>query len=57
MIALEAIGHVRSSRRELLDDDRNSVAATIQLTDDFAPVRQPAWSHELMREYWKAGDV
>ena len=19
------------------------------------PVRQPAWSHELMREYWKAG--
>ena len=37
MIALEAISHVRSSRRDLLDDDWDSVAATIQLIDDFAP--------------------
>jgi hypothetical protein len=20
-------------------------------------VRQPAWSHELMRQYWKAGEA
>jgi tRNA (adenine37-N6)-methyltransferase len=155
VINLEPIGHVRSARRELLDDDWDSVAATIELTAAFAPealagledfshaeiifhfdrvaetgvergarhprgntrwprvgifaqrakdrpnrlgstivairkcegrlltvagldavdgtpvldikpvmveflprttVRQPAWSHELMREYWKAGD-
>lgn len=37
MISLEAIGHVRSSRRELLDDDWDSVAAAIELTPDFAP--------------------
>jgi tRNA-Thr(GGU) m(6)t(6)A37 methyltransferase TsaA len=37
MISLEAIGHVRSTRRELLDDDWDSVAATIELTPDFGP--------------------
>lgn len=37
MINLEAIGHVRSTRRDLLDDDWDSVAATIELTGAFAP--------------------
>ena len=37
MIALEPIGHVRSSRRELRDDDWGSVTATIELTAGFAP--------------------
>jgi tRNA (Thr-GGU) A37 N-methylase len=37
MIALEPIGHVRSTRRDLLDDDWDAVAATIELTADFAP--------------------
>ncbi len=37
MINLEPIGHVRSTRRELLDDDWDSVAAAIELTADFAP--------------------
>jgi tRNA (Thr-GGU) A37 N-methylase len=126
VINLEPIGHVRSTRRELLDDDWDAVAASIELTADFPPealagledfshaevifhfdrvaeskiergarhprdntawprvgitvrgldavdgtpvldiepvmaeflpreaLRQPAWSHELMREYWKA---
>ena len=37
MITLEPIGHVRSSRRELLDDDWDHVPATIELTEAFAP--------------------
>ena len=37
MINLEAIGHVRSTRRDLLDDDWDSVAATIELTGAFNP--------------------
>jgi tRNA-Thr(GGU) m(6)t(6)A37 methyltransferase TsaA len=36
VINLEPIGHVRSSRRDLLDDDWDSVAATIELTSAFA---------------------
>jgi len=37
MINLDAIGYVRSTRRDLLDDDWDSVAATIELTSDFTP--------------------
>ena len=37
MITLEPIAHVRSTRRELLDDDWDSVAATIELVAAFAP--------------------
>ena len=37
MINLDAIGYVRSTRRALLDDDWDSVAATIELTSDFTP--------------------
>jgi tRNA-Thr(GGU) m(6)t(6)A37 methyltransferase TsaA len=37
VINLEPIGHVRSTRRELLDDDWDSVPATIELTAAFAP--------------------
>ncbi len=37
MINLEPIGHVRSTRRELLDDDWDSIGATIELTTGFAP--------------------
>ena len=37
MITLEPIAHVRSTRRELLDDDWDSVAATIELVPAFAP--------------------
>jgi tRNA (adenine37-N6)-methyltransferase len=37
VISLEPIGHVRSPRRELLDDDWGSVTATIELTAAFAP--------------------
>ncbi len=41
MINLEPIGHVRSTRRELLDDDWDSVAATIELTADFGAEALP----------------
>jgi tRNA-Thr(GGU) m(6)t(6)A37 methyltransferase TsaA len=37
VINLEPIGHVRSTRRELLDDDWDSIGATIELTTGFAP--------------------
>ena len=37
MISLEPIGHVRSPRRELRDDDWGSVTATIELVVGFGP--------------------
>jgi tRNA-Thr(GGU) m(6)t(6)A37 methyltransferase TsaA len=37
MISLEPIGHVRSSRHELLDDGWDAVAATIELAPSFVP--------------------
>jgi len=37
MINLDAIGYVRSTRRALLDDDWDLVAATIELTSEFTP--------------------
>lgn len=37
MISLEPIGHVRSLRRELRDDDWGSVTATIELVSGFGP--------------------
>src|SRR5947209_1807672 len=37
MIEIHPDGYVRSSRRELLDDDWDSVTAEIELTEDFAP--------------------
>jgi tRNA-Thr(GGU) m(6)t(6)A37 methyltransferase TsaA len=36
MIDLEAIGYVRSTRRDLVDEYWGSVTATIELTPDFA---------------------
>jgi tRNA-Thr(GGU) m(6)t(6)A37 methyltransferase TsaA len=37
VISLEPIGHVRSPRRELRDDDWGSVTATIELVAAFGP--------------------
>ena len=37
MLALEPIDHVRSTRRDLLDDDWDAVAAAMELTTAFAP--------------------
>jgi tRNA-Thr(GGU) m(6)t(6)A37 methyltransferase TsaA len=37
VISLEPIGHVRSARRELLDDDWGSITATIELTAALGP--------------------
>lgn len=38
MITLEPIGYVRSARRDLLDDDWDSVPATIELSAGFEPI-------------------
>jgi tRNA-Thr(GGU) m(6)t(6)A37 methyltransferase TsaA len=37
MISLEPIGHVKSPREDLSDDDWGAVRARIELTSDFAP--------------------
>jgi len=37
MITLEPVGHVRSDRKELRDDDWGDVAARIELADAFGP--------------------
>jgi tRNA-Thr(GGU) m(6)t(6)A37 methyltransferase TsaA len=37
MITLEAIGYVRSTRRDLLDDHWGSVVSTIELAPEFTP--------------------
>ena len=37
VIELQPIGHVRSARREVLDDDWDRIPASIELTPDFAP--------------------
>ena len=37
MITLEPIGYVRSARRDLLDDDWDSVPAAIELSETFEP--------------------
>jgi hypothetical protein len=41
MLDPEPIGRVRSTRREVLDDDWDAVGATIELTETLA--RWPAW--------------
>jgi len=61
VISIEPIGYVRSERRELLDDDWDRVPACIvvdikPIMVEFLPrgsVRQPEWSRELMRDYWR----
>ena len=51
MLALEPIDYVRSTRRDLLDDDGDAVAAAMELTTAFAP-EAPAALEDFSREYW-----
>ena len=37
MITLDPVGHVRSDRKELRDDDWGNVTARIELADTFGP--------------------
>jgi len=48
--ALSPIGVVRSARTELLDI-KPAFAEYLPRGE----VRQPAWSHEVMRDYWRSG--
>ena len=57
---VQAIGLVEAPRRHAADDFWGGEQACIDIKPvmvEFLPrqeVRQPAWSHELMREYWLA---
>jgi hypothetical protein len=57
-IEMTPIGRVEGGRARPEDDHWGGARSRIVL-QEFLPreaVRQPAWSHELMRRYWSPSD-
>jgi hypothetical protein len=56
MVTLEPVGQVLGGRDEVFDDAWDAVTAVIRLDGSrFGPrgdVHQPAWSTEIMRDYY-----
>jgi tRNA (Thr-GGU) A37 N-methylase len=57
ILEMEPIGHVHGGRAVAEDDaiDGTPVLDIKPVMQEFLPrdaLRQPAWSHELMRHYW-----